>query len=357
MAYRSKISLRLKQGLFFGAAFLVVSNVGVTSPSFAQEAEKKGFFGKLLDRDERKRRKAERRAAKQRNSGGLQDSDTVDVSPGAAPDIPSDLGQYVRPGGSAAGTPSAIQGVSPSASQSVIPDANVATSPDSSLDISPDASRTELIQELKEAKEEQRKRNFNNEAELAEAKAELARRQSTGQITPEQVRLTPASIRDQQLSELEKLKAELTRRQLTNTTKAERIGRALTDNELAYRYVDQCITRPSGDFTNLFNGQPDLQLIVSEKKTQVFRNADRTVLLQSSTEACDVSFSGGDIDDYAAGLVHILETQGGLVETKKLAGLTIINTVHPRGNFRLATGKKIIGNSDTNLYTSIIALR
>lgn len=361
MATRSKISLRLKQGLVFGAAFLVVSSLNVTSPSFAQEAEKKGFFGKLLDRDERKRRKAERRAAKQRNSGGIQDSDTVDVSPGAAPDVPSDLGQFVKPGGSAAGTPSAIQGaspsVSPSASQTVIPDANVATSPDSTLDISPDASRTELIQELKEAKEEQRKRNFNNEAELAEAKAELARRQSTGQITPDQAKLTPARIRDQQLSELEKLKAELARRQLTNTTKAERIGRALTDNELAYRYVDQCITRPSGNFTNLFNGQPDLQLIVSEKKTQVYRNADRTILLQSSTSACDVSFSGGDIDDYAAGLIHILETQGGLVESKKLAGLTIINTVHPRGNFRLATGKKIIGNSDTNLYTSIIALR
>ena len=129
MAYRSKISLRLKQGLIFGATFLVVSSALVPSPSFAQEAEKKGFFGKLLDRDERKRRKAERRAAKQKNNGGLQDSDTVDVSPGAAPDAPSDLGQYVQPGGSAAGTPSAIQ--------NVVPGASVATSPDSSLDISP----------------------------------------------------------------------------------------------------------------------------------------------------------------------------------------------------------------------------
>ena len=353
MAYRSKISLRLKQGLIFGATFLVVSSALVPSPSFAQEAEKKGFFGTLFDREERKRRKAERRAAKQKNNGGLQDSDTVDVSPGAAPDAPSDLGQYVQPGGSAAGTPSASQGVA----SDVIPDANLAASPNTSLDISPDASRTELIQELKEAKQEQRKRNFNNKDELAAARAELVRRQSSGEITPDQARLTPARIRDQQLSQLERLKAELARRELTNTTKAERIGRALTDNEQAYRYVDQCITRPSGDFTNLFNGQPDLQLIVSEKKTQVYRNADRTLLLQSSNNACDVSFNGGDIDDYAAGLVHILETQGGLVEMKKLAGLTIINTVHPRGNFRLATGKKIIGNSDTNLYTSIIALR
>ena len=353
MAYHSKISLRLKQGLIFGAASLVVSSALVTSPSFAQEAEKKGFFGKLLDRDERKRRKAERRAVKQRANSGLQDSDTVDVSPGAAADIPPDFGQYVRPGGSAAGTPSASQSVVPD----VIPDANLATSPDGSLDISPDASRTELIQELKEAKEEQRRRNFNNKDELAAARAELVRRQSAGEITPDQARLTPARIRDQQLSQLERLKAELARRELTNTTKAERIGRALTDNEQAYRYVDQCITRPKGDFTNLFDGQPDFQLIVSEKKTQVYRNTDRTVLLQTSNETCDVSFSGGDIDDYAAGLVHILETQGGLVETRKLAGLTIINTVHPRGNFRLATGRKIIGSADTNLYTSIIALR
>jgi len=350
MAYRSKISLRLKQGLIFGATFLVVSNTLVTSPSFAQEAEKKGFFGKLFDREERKRRKAERRAVEQTtNNRGLQDSDTVDVSPGAAPDVPSDFGQYVRPGGSAAGTPSA--------SQSVIPDANAAVSPSTSLDISPDASRTELIQELKEAKQEQRKRNFNNKNELAAAKAELARRQSSGEITADQAKLTPARIRDQQLSQLERLKAELARRQLTNTTQAERIGRALTDNELAYRFVDQCITRPNGDFTNLFDGQPDFELIVSEKKTQVYRNTERTLLLQTSNETCDVSFSGSDVDDYAAGLVHILETQGGLVEMKKLAGLTIINTVHPRGNFRLATGRKIIGSADTNLYTSIIALR
>ena len=353
MAYHSKISLRLKQGLIFGATFLVVSSALVTSPSFAQEAEKKGFFGKLFDGDERKRRKAERRAAKQKASDGLQDSDTVDVSPGAAPNVPSDFGQYVQPGGSAAGTPSASQSVVPD----VIPDANLATSPDGTLDISPDASRTELIQELKEAKQEQRKRNFNNKDELAAARAELVRRQSTGEITPDQAKLTPARIRDQQLSQLEKLKAELARRELTNTTKAERIGRALTDNELAYRYVDQCITRPKGDFTNLFDGQPDIQLIVSEKKTQVYRNADRNLLLQTSTETCDVSFNSSDIDDYAAGLVHILETQGALVESKKLAGLTIINTVHPRGNFRLATGRKIIGSADTNLYTSIIALR
>jgi len=126
---------------------------------------------------------------------------------------------------------------------------------------------------------------------------------------------------------------------------------------LAYRYVDQCITRPTGDFTNLFDSHPDLQLIVAEKKTQVYRNDVRSVVVQTSNEACDVSFHGGDISDYATGLAHILETQGGLVETKKLAGLTIINTVHPRGNFRLATGKKVIGSADTNLYTSIIALR
>ena len=241
----------------------------------------------------------------------MQDSDTVDVSPGAAPDVPEDFGQYVRPGGSAAATPST--------SQSVVPGANLGAAPSTSLDISPDASRTELIQELKEAKEEQRKRNFNNKDELAAARAELVRRQSSGEITPDQARLTPARIRDQQLSELDRLKAELARRELTNTTNAERIGRALTDNEQAYRYVDQCITRPSGDFTNLFDGQADFQLIVAEKKTQVYRNQDRTILLQTSNEACDVSFSGGDIDDYAAGLVHILETQGGLVETKKLS--------------------------------------
>ncbi|MEP3629506.1 MAG: hypothetical protein ABJN04_05835 [Hyphomicrobiales bacterium] len=355
MAYRSKISLRVKQGLIFGTAFLMASSVLVPSPSYAQE-EKKGFFGRLFDGDERKRRKAERRAAKQ-VTGGLKDSDTVDVTPGAVPDVPIDPSRRVIPGGNLGGTPNVSQADVPNAIPDAIPDANLAASPDAGLDISPDASRTELIQELKDAKQELTKRNFNNEKELAEAKAELARRQSTGQITPEQVKLTPARIRDQQLNELEKLKAELARRRLTNTTKAERIGRALTDNELAYRYVDQCITRPSGDFTNLFNGQADLELIVSEKKTQVFRNADRTLLLQTSTDACDVSFNGSDVADYAAGLVHILETQGGLVETKKLAGLTIINTVHPRGNFRLATGRKIIGSADTNLYTSIIALR
>lgn len=351
MAYRSKISLRVKQGLIFGTAFLMASSVLVPSPSYAQE-EKKGFFGRLFDGDERRRRKAERRAGKQ-TTGRWKESDTVDVTPGAVPDLPVDPSRRVRPAGSLDGTPNVGQ----ADVSDVIPDANLATSPDSGVDISPDASRTELIQELKDAKQELRKRNFNNKKELAEAKAELARRQSTGEITPEQVKLTPASIRDQQLSQLEKLKAELARRRLTNTTKAERIGRALTENELAYRFVDQCITRPSGDFTNLFNGQANLELIVSEKKTQVYRNADRTLLLQTSTDACDVSFNGSDIADYAAGLVHILETQGGLVETKKLAGLTIINTVHPRGNFRLATGRKIIGSADTNLYTSIIALR
>lgn len=303
MADRSKISLRTKQGLIFVTAFLMASSVLVPSPSYAQEEEKKGFFGKLFDGDERKRRKAERKAAKaeaKRKQEATSNAEAIDVS---------------------------------------------------------GASRTELIKELKDAKQELQKREFNIEKELVAAKAELARRQSTGQITPEQVKLTPARIRDKQLSELEKLKAELARRKLTNTTKEERIARALTDNELAYRYVDQCITRPTGDFTRLFDGREDLELIVTEKKTQVYRNAERSVLVQTSTEACDVSFNGGDIGDYAAGLVHILETQGGLVETKRLAGLTIINTVHPRGNFRLATGKKVIGSADTNLYTSIIALR
>lgn len=302
MANRTKIRLSVKQGLIFGSAFLLASSVLVTSPSFAQE-EKKGIFGKLFDGDERKRRKAERKAAKaeaKRKKEAAANAGAVDVS---------------------------------------------------------GASRTELIKELKNAKQELQKREFNIEKELGAAKAELARRQSTGQITPEQVKLTPAHIRDDQLSELEKLKAELARRKLTNTTKEERIGRALTDNELAYRYIDQCITRPNGDFRNLFNEQADLQLIVSEKKNQVYRNDERTVLVQTTPSTCDVSFNGGDVGDYTAGLVHILETQGGLVETKKLAGLTIINTVHPRGNFRLATGKKVIGSANTNLYTSIIALR
>ena len=303
MATRSKIRLSIKQGFVFGSVFLLASSVLVTSPSFAQEEEKKGFFGKLFDGDERKRRKAERKAAKEearRKKEAQANAEAVDIS---------------------------------------------------------GASRTELIKELKDAKKELQKREFSIEKELAAAKQELARRQSTGQITPEQVRLTPAAIRDKQLSELEKLKAELARRKLTNTTKEERIGRALTDNELAYRYVDQCITRPDGDFRDLFNGQPDLELIVSERKNQVYRNAERTVLVQTTPDTCDVSFSGGEVSDYTTGLVHILETQGGLVETKRLAGLTIINTVHPRGNFRLATGKKVIGSADTNLYTSIIALR
>jgi len=158
MADRTKISLRIQQGLIFGTAFLVASSVFVSSPSFAQEEEKKGFFGKLFDSDERKRRKAERKAAKaaaKRKEELSANAETTDVS---------------------------------------------------------GATRTELIKELKDAKQELKKRNFNNERELAEAKAELARRQSTGQITPEQVKLTPARIRDQQLSELEKLKAELARR-------------------------------------------------------------------------------------------------------------------------------------------------
>ncbi|MEP1441707.1 MAG: hypothetical protein ABJK39_01710 [Hyphomicrobiales bacterium] len=316
MANRAKIRLSVKQGLIFGSAFLLASSVLVPSPSFSQvdsgvvdiivepEVEsKEGFFGRVFKGGDRKRRKAARKAAKaaaKRREEAAANAGSVDVS---------------------------------------------------------GASRTELIQDLKEAKQELQKREFDIENELAAAKQELARRQSTGQITPEQVKQTPANIRDKQLSELEKLKAELARRQLTNTTKAERIGRALTDNELAYRYVDQCITRPSGDFRNLFNGQADLELIVAEKKDQVYRNSARTVLVQTSDQACDVSFNGGDVGDYTAGLVHILETQGGLVETKRLAGLTIINTVHPRGNFRLATGKKVIGSSDTNLYTSIIALR
>ena len=296
MAYHSKISLRLKQGLVFGAAFLVVSSLNVTSPSFAQEAEKKGFFGKLLDRDERKRRKAERRAAKQRNSGGIQDSDTVDVSPGAAPEVPSDLGQFVKPGGSAAGTPSAIQGASPSASQTVIPDANVATSPDSTLDISPDASRTELIQELKEAKEEQRKRNFNNEAELAEAKAELARRQSTGQITPDQAKLTPARIRDQQLSELEKLKAELARRQLTNTTKAERIGRALTDkNWLTAMLISVLLDR---------RGTSPICLMVSRTFSSLYQRRRRRFTATLIEPFC-----------FKARLVHVMLASAAVIST------------------------------------------
>lgn len=296
------IWFRVKRGLFLGATVLLAVSLTNGIPVQAQEEEKKGFFKRLIGGEERKRRKAERKAAKEAAKRKAASDAKVDEE---------------------------FSG----------------------------ESRTELIQELKAAKKELNQRQFKIEEELAAAKEELRRRQATGAITPEQVKLTPANIRDQQLSELEKLKAELARRRATSTTKQERIARALGANETAYKYVDLCITRPDGNFTNLFDGQPGLELVVSEKKTQVYRDAERTVLLQTTPESCDVSFSGDTIADYTAGLVHILETQGGLVETKKLAGLSIVNTVHPRGNFRLATGKKIIGSGDTNFYTTIVALR
>lgn len=132
---------------------------------------------------------------------------------------------------------------------------------------------------------------------------------------------------------------------------------ALVENEAVYRNVDACLKRPSGDFRNLFDGRPDLTKIVDEKKNQVYQNSDRSLLILTTDENCDISFTGSDVDKYSDGLIHILKTQGGVVENKKIAGINIISVAHPRGSFRLASGKKVIGQGgSTNLYTTIKAL-
>lgn len=221
----------------------------------------------------------------------------------------------------------------------------------------PDLTRAQLIQELKALRAELNIRSGRLKTDLTAAKAELSRRQSAGEIDESKIKLTPAQIRDSQLSELDQLRAELSRRKLTKTSKQETIATALTENEIAYRYIDTCLTRPKGDFRGLFKDQPELSVLVEEKENQVYRNSDQTILILTSKESCDVSFAGTSINDFTTGLTHILKTQEAIVETKKVAGLTVINIVHPRGNFRLASGKKVIGRGgSTNLYTTVTAL-
>lgn len=217
--------------------------------------------------------------------------------------------------------------------------------------------RAELLGELKALREQLKKRTGTLQSDLAEAKAELARRQSAGEIDTAKVNLSPAQIRDSQLSELDALKAELERRRTQGEAKERVISTALVENENIYRNVDACLMHPDGDFRNIFSDRSDLDKIVDDKDSQVYRNSEKTLLILTSKGSCDISFTGTSLDDYTTGLVHILETQGGIVEQKKLAGIDVISVAHPRGNFRLASGKKVIGQgSSTNFYTTISAL-
>ncbi len=228
------------------------------------------------------------------------------------------------------------------------------------------AKRTEALQELKTLRDQLKKRSPRYESELDAAKAELARRQGTGEITDATADQTPSSIRDQRLSELETLKAELERRDASRGTQEELIAAALTDNEAVYRYINACLQHPTGDFRNAFDSQRDLELVSSEKagplfaKVQgdkLFQNADQSVLTVAANGNCDISFTTANLKDYMKGLVHVLETQGAIVSSKKVLSIDIINAVHPRGNFRLSTGKKVIGQGgSTEFYTTISVL-
>lgn len=218
-------------------------------------------------------------------------------------------------------------------------------------------NRREVITELKLLREELKRRSSKVQSNLSAAKAELARRQGAGEIDESKVKLTPAQIRDSQLDQLNALRAELERRKSGEAAKQQAITTALTENEVAYRSIDECLTRPNGDFRGVFANRPDLKQIVDEKDNQVYRNTDKSLLLLTSKGSCDVSFTGSNVENFTTGLVHILETQGGIVETKELAGLSVITVVHPRGNFRLASGRKVLGQgSGTNLYTTISAI-
>ncbi|MEP3524061.1 MAG: hypothetical protein ABJ081_00990 [Hyphomicrobiales bacterium] len=217
--------------------------------------------------------------------------------------------------------------------------------------------QAEVLAELQALRAELQKRSGALKQDLSAAKQELARRQGAGEIDQAKVNLSPSEIRDSQLSELEKLKAELERRKSGKEAKERAISTSLVENEAIYRNVDACLKRASGDFRNTFDGRSDLTKIVSEKKSQVYQNSDRSLLILTTDKNCDISFTGTSIDDYTTGLVHILETQGGVVENKKVAGINVISVAHPRGNFRLASGKKVIGQGgSTNLYTTIKAL-
>lgn len=229
--------------------------------------------------------------------------------------------------------------------------------PDASATSSDDAkvvgSHEELLAELKLLRAELNKRSSRFKSELAEARAELARRQAAGEISPERAAQSPQQILNAQLSELERLKAELARRQEAKDLKQEAIATSLAENQVAFSSIDQCLSAAS-DFRAAFRGRSDLLLLVDEKENKVYRNGDRSLLLLTSKESCDVSFAGGSLNDYTLGLVHILEEQGGVVEKNEIAGLSVISVAHPRGNFRLASGKKVIGNGgNTNLYTTI----
>ncbi|MEM8794227.1 MAG: hypothetical protein AAGE61_01565 [Pseudomonadota bacterium] len=215
------------------------------------------------------------------------------------------------------------------------------------------AEDQKLVEELRALRAELQKRSGRLATDLAAAKRELARRQAAGEISTERVNQSPADIRDAQLEELERLKAELARRRVAADRKQEIISTALTENETAYASIDRCLS--SGpDFRNAFDGQAGLQKIVNENDAQVYRNIDKTLLVLTSKDTCDVSFSAASLDDYTVGLQHVLETQGGVVESRSVAGLTVLSVAHPRGNFRLANGRKVIGQGGgTNLYTTI----
>ena len=210
-----------------------------------------------------------------------------------------------------------------------------------------------IVSELEALRNELKKRSGRLEGNLAALKAELVRRQAAGEISADKVKLTPAQIRDEQVSQLDALKAELERRRTAKDVKQRIVTTALTENEVAYSSIDQCLSSGS-DFRQAFRNRGDLSILVQEKDNQVYRNEDRTLLILTSKDTCDVSFAGGSLNDYAAGLAHVLETQGGVVESKTVAGLNVLSVAHPRGNFRLASGRKVIGGGgNTNLYTTI----
>ncbi|MEL7232555.1 MAG: hypothetical protein AAGJ85_08605 [Pseudomonadota bacterium] len=222
------------------------------------------------------------------------------------------------------------------------------------------AQRAAAIAELKLLKEQVKKRSGRIRADLREARTELERRKAIeeGRIPPSEAAKAKPLDRDDQLDELAKLKAELERRKASRENRSERIETALATYKLPYKYIDQCLKRSTGDFRGLFANEPTLTEISRERSAQLYEDKDETMLVVASQGSCDISFSSEDRSGFVAGLTHILESQGGIVQRSATAGLIILTTVHPRGNFRLATGEKVIGRGgDTNIYTTVSALQ
>lgn len=219
-------------------------------------------------------------------------------------------------------------------------------------------SRAEILAELKALKAELEGRKANIRSELAAAKAELARRQASGTADADTKNLTPSQLRNSQLAELQALRAELARRKEAREAKKLALDSALEENDSTYKTISECFLAKD-DFRRAFTGRSDVTLIVDERDSRVYRNDDRTLLLQTSSEKCDVSFVATSLEDYFDGLKHVLEKDGAIInESKDLVGIKVVSVNHPSGNFRLASGRKVIGRgSGTNLYTSVTVVR